>query len=329
MSAATIDRLLSQVREQANGVRRRRRGVASSLRRSIPIRTFADWKNPAPGYMEADLVAHSGGSMAGSMVHSFVLTDVATGWTEYIALLARDQNMIVDALSRLRDRLPFPLFGLDTDNDTVFINETVLGYCRQNGIEFTRSRAYRKNDQAWIEQKNGSVVRKLVGYGRLEGMTATDALANLYEASRLYVNFYQPSFKLKSKTREGARVTKRYHAPATPYQRLIDSASIPESIKEQLRMQFRLRPDSASRKNPARTELLSCARAKRKRDERAHRTDHLIPSRGSSSREQRAFVAGLRTAWRRERFVLRIESGSGHHETGARAEIRLKPPGHC
>ncbi len=126
VSAATIDRLLSKVRESAKGVRRKR-GIATALRRSIPIRTFADWKDPAPGYMEADLVAHSGGSMEGSIVHSFVLTDVATGWTECIALLARDQTMIVDALSRLRDRLPFPFFGLDTDNDAVFINETVLG----------------------------------------------------------------------------------------------------------------------------------------------------------------------------------------------------------
>ncbi len=129
VSAATIDRLLSKVRESAKGVRRKR-GIATALRRSIPIRTFADWKDPAPGYMEADLVAHSGGSMEGSIVHSFVLTDVATGWTECIALLVRDQTMIVDALSRLRDRLPFPFFGLDTDNDAVFINETVLGYCR-------------------------------------------------------------------------------------------------------------------------------------------------------------------------------------------------------
>src|SRR5450432_472006 len=111
MSAATIDRMLVKVREGANGVRRSR-GIATALRRSIPVRTFADWKDPAPGYMEADLVAHCGGVMAGSFVHSFVLTDVATGWTECVALLARDQTMIVDALSRLRDRLPFPLFGL-------------------------------------------------------------------------------------------------------------------------------------------------------------------------------------------------------------------------
>jgi len=120
VSAATINRLLSKVRESAKGVRRKK-GIATALRRSIPVRTFADWNNPAPGYMEADLVAHSGGSMAGSMAHSFVLTDVATGWTECMALVARDQAMIVDALSRLRDRLPFPLYGFDTDNDAVFM----------------------------------------------------------------------------------------------------------------------------------------------------------------------------------------------------------------
>ena len=298
VSAATIDRLLSKVRQSAKGVRRKS-GIATALRRSIPIRTFADWNNPAPGYMEADLVAHSGGSMAGSMVHSFVLTDVATGWTECIALLARDQTMIVDALTRLRDRLPFPLFGLDTDNDAVFINEAVLGYCRQNTIEFTRSRAYRKNDQAWIEQKNGSVVRKLVGYGRLEGMTATDALANLYEASRLYVNFFQPSFKLKSKTREGARVTKSYHAPATPYQRLIDSTSIPESTKEQLRAQF-LSLDPilllASIRH-AQSRLVALERNASGTNAHSEQTT-LTPSKADIARQQRAFVAGLRTAWR-------------------------------
>jgi len=262
------------------------------------VRTFADWNDPAPGYMEADLVAHSGGSMAGSIVHSFVLTDVATGWTECIALVARDQAMIVDALSRLRDRLPFPLYGFDTDNDTVFINETVLGYCRQNNIEFTRSRAYRKNDQAWIEQKNGSVVRKLVGYCRLEGMIATDALARLYEASRLYVNFFQPSFKLKSKTREGARVTKRYHAPATPYQRLIDSPHISERIKERLRIQFAsLDPIRLLGKiRHAQGRLAAIERNERRADSQEIQ-NRLAPSKTELDREQRAFVASLRTAW--------------------------------
>jgi hypothetical protein len=164
ISAATIDRMLLKVREGANG-RRRSRGIATALRRSIPVRTFADWNDPAPGFMEADLVAHCGGVMAGSFVYSFVLTDIATGWTECVALVARDQHLIVEGIQRVRARLPFSLRGFDTDNDSVFINETVLAFCREAGIEFTRSRAYKKNDQAWIEQKNGAVVRKLIGYG--------------------------------------------------------------------------------------------------------------------------------------------------------------------
>ena len=296
VSAATIDRLLRKVRESAIGGKRKR-GISTALRRSIPIRTFADWKDPAPGYMEADLVAHSGGSMAGSVVHSFVLTDVATGWTECIALVARDQAMIVDALDRLRERLPFPLSGFDTDNDAVFINQTVLDYCRRNGIEFTRSRAYRKNDQAWIEQKNGAVVRKLVGYNRLEGMSATTTLATLYEASRFYVNFFQPSFKLKSKRREGARVTKQYHAPATPYQRLIDSDHIPELTKRQLSHRFEsLDPVRLLRKiRHAQGRLVALnGDAGDAQEEQTL----LVPQKETLDREERAFFASLQTAWR-------------------------------
>jgi hypothetical protein len=236
-STPTIDRLLCPVRERIQGTQQRR-GVATALRKSIPVRTFADWNDPAPGYLEADLVVHGGGSMAGSMVHTFVLTDVATGWTECLALAARDQHLIVEALERVRAKLPFPLRGFDTDNDSAFINETVLDYCRRTGIEFTRSRAYRKNDQAWVEQKNGAIVRKLIGYGRLSGMKATETLSSLYEVSRCYVNFFQPSFKLKSKTRQGAKVTKQYHAPATPYQRLLASDQISELVKQQLPAAF-------------------------------------------------------------------------------------------
>jgi hypothetical protein len=117
---------------------------------------------------------------------------VTSGWTECIALPVREQTLIVEAINGLRSRLPFPLLGLDTDNDTAFLNDTLLSYCRQQSIVFTRSRAYQKNDQAWVEQKNGAIVRKLVGYGRLEGLTATGALRRLYEQSRLYINFFQP-----------------------------------------------------------------------------------------------------------------------------------------
>lgn len=170
--------------------------------------------------------------MEGSFLHSFVLTDIATGWTECIVLAARDQNLIIEALDRVRTRLLFPLREFDPDHDSAFIHDTVLHYCCQTGVEFTRSRAYRKNDQSWIEQKNGAVVRKLIGYNRLEGMQTAQTLARLYKASRLYVNFFQPSFKLKSKTRQGARVVKRYDTPVTPYQRLLASDQIPAAAKE-------------------------------------------------------------------------------------------------
>jgi hypothetical protein len=233
-SAATIDRLLATRRTTAGG-RRRRPRARSAASRSIPIRTSGDWKEPAPGFLEIDLVAHCSDHVDGSYAHTLVLTDVASGWTECVALLVRESTLVVDALERLRTSMPFPLRGIDTDNGSEFINETLVDYCSKHEIEFTRSRPYRKNDQAWIEQKNGSVVRRLVGYGRLEGLRAVEGLGRLYTASRLFVNFFQPSFKLKEKIRTGARVTKRYHAPETPCARLLASPTVDEPMKERLR----------------------------------------------------------------------------------------------
>jgi hypothetical protein len=143
------------------------------------------------------------------------------------------------SLKRVSHALPFPLRGLDCDNDSAFMNETVFDFCRATGIELTRSRAYKKNDQAWVEQKNGAIVRRLVGYGRLQGLEDTETLASLYQVSRLYINFFQPSFKLKSKTLHGAKVTKRYEAPLTPLERVLRAASIPEATKRSLRARFR------------------------------------------------------------------------------------------
>lgn len=166
VSPATIDRLLAPAREKA-GRKRRRKGPASAVRRRIPVRTFSDWGAPPPGFLEADFVCHHGGSMAGSFLHSFVVTDIASGWTEGVALLARQQDLVVEALDVLRARLPMAVQGLDTDNDSAFMNETLFDYCQAHGIKQTRSRGYRKNDQAWVEQKNGAVVRRMVGYDRL------------------------------------------------------------------------------------------------------------------------------------------------------------------
>lgn len=232
-SASTLDRLLAEPRGAVG--RRRPTRAAPGVRRIIPVRTFADWKQPLPGYMEADLVAHGGESIEGSFAHTLVLTDIASGWTECVALAVREGSLVVEALERLRTAMPFPLRGFDTDNGSEFINEAVLAYCTEAGIEFTRSRPYRKNDQAWVEQKNGSVVRRLVGYRRLEGIAAAEVLSELYAASRLFVNFFQPSFKLAEKKRVGARVSKRYHAPETPCARLLRSDAVPEAMKERLR----------------------------------------------------------------------------------------------
>lgn len=184
------------------------------------------------------MVVHCGTKTVGSFVHSLVLTDVASGWTECLALPVREQALLVEAITGLRPRLPFPMLGLDTDNDSAFMKDTLWDYCQKQGIVLTRSRAYRKNDQAWVEQTNGAIVRKLIGYGRLEGLSETAALRRLYEASRLYINFFQPSFKLKSKTREGARVHKKYELPETPCRRLLLREDVSSEIKQALNRQM-------------------------------------------------------------------------------------------
>jgi hypothetical protein len=232
MSAATIDRALRQVREAGAGRRRRHAPPSAAIRRSVPVRTFDGWNDPPPGFIEADLVAHSGPTAKGSFVQTLTLTDIATGWTECAPLLVREQKLLAEVLSEMRERMPFPLLGFDTDNDSVFMNETIKAYCVEAGLVFTRCRPYRKNDQAWVEQKNGAVVRHAVGYRRYEGLEAAAALGRLYVALRLFVNFFQPSFKLARKVRDGAKVSKTYHPPATPYQRLLTDPRTSEDVRQ-------------------------------------------------------------------------------------------------
>lgn len=235
-SPATIDRLLAPVRTTAS--RRKKRKAATKPGKQIPVRTFADWKDPEPGFLEIDFVSHGGTSMQGVFLWSLVATDVCSGWTEMVPLVAREQSLVVEGLGVLRRQFPMPIRGIDSDNDSAFINETLLAYCHEQKLEFTRSRAYQKNDQAWIEQKNGSVVRRFVGYERYTGLVAGQCLARLYQAVRLYVNYFQPSFKLKSKTREGAKVKKQYHKPATPCDQFLAHASASAAAKELLRAEL-------------------------------------------------------------------------------------------
>ena len=286
MSAATIDRLL---RAPRNATRTRKlRRVTPEIRRQIAVRTFADWNDPPPGSMEMDLVAHCGDANRGSYVHSLVLTDIASGWTECAPLVVRESTLLVEALERVRQGLPFTLRALDVDNGSEFVNETMIQYCLRNGIELTRSRPYRKNDQAWIEQKNGAIVRKLLGYRRFEGIAAAQALARLYGASRLFVNFFQPSFKLAEKHRQGAQVTKRYHPPQTPCERLLLAETLSDDVKEKLR-------EVGNTLDPL--QLLEEVRAMQ---------SHLVvlaqggkaPASSSQEPDLGAFLASLSSAWR-------------------------------
>jgi hypothetical protein len=235
VSAATIDRLLSPIRNPSQSRRKRRR--STKVGNQVPVRTFADWDGPNPGYLEIDFVVHGGRFMAGSFLHTLVSTDVSSGWTEFIPLLAREQSLVVEGLDVFFQQIPFPILGIDSDNDSAFINDTLLAFCQKHHIEFTRSRAYHKNDQAWVEQKNGAVIRRMVGYERFSGVVACQALAHLYQAARLYVNYFQPSFKLRNKTRDGFKVKRTYEPPATPCDRLLKHPAVDDQIKEKLQLQ--------------------------------------------------------------------------------------------
>ncbi len=286
MSAATIDRLL-RVPRSATNLKKRRRAMPEARRR-VPVRTFADWNEPPPGSMEMDCVAHCGDANRGSYVNSLVLTDIASGWTEAAPLVVRDSGLLVETLERIRVGLPFALRALDVDNGSEFVNETLINYCLSHGIELTRSRPYRKNDQAWIEQKNGAVVRKLLGYRRFQGIASAQAITRLYGASRLFVNFFQPSFKLAEKHREGAHVSKRYHPPQTPYERLLQAESLPEAAKAKLR-------EVAGALDPL--KLLEEIRAVQAYLVAIADGDTL-PTVVAEPPDLSAFIAGLSSAWR-------------------------------
>lgn len=180
------------------------------------------------------MVAHCGPWAEGAFLQTLVLTDVATGWTECLALLHRSQHTVIQALDRARTLLPMPLLGLDTDNGGEFLNSDLLDYCERERITFTRGRVAKKNDQCFVEQKNGAIVRQLVGYDRFEGEHAYRQLAELYRAVRLYVNFFQPSMKLRLKQRDGGKLRRRYDPAKTPYQRLLAAEVL--STPDQMRL---------------------------------------------------------------------------------------------
>jgi hypothetical protein len=221
LSPATMDRLLKPYRSKGGRKSRSTTQSVNLLKNLIPIRTFGDWKENRPGFLEIDLVAHCGESTDGFYLHTLSAVDVASGWFECLPVWGKGQTRVRAAVHHIRQQLPFRLQGIDSDNGTEFINQCFFGYCQKEKITFTRSRAYKKNDGCHVEQKNGNVIRRLVGYERYSSHAAYKCLERLYYTVRLYLNFFQPTMKLISKTRHGAKVHKVYETAQTPYQRLL------------------------------------------------------------------------------------------------------------
>jgi len=237
ISSASIDRCLRPMRVQSpHGLSTTKPG--SLLKNLIPVRTFTAWDQEQPGFMEIDLVAHCGNSTEGQFLNTLTCTDLSTGWTDVTALLHRSQEAVSTAIHQMRQRLPFALLGIDSDNGSEFINDTLYRYCLEEKITFTRSRPYQKNDQAHVEQKNWSVVRHTVGYDRWETEQELALLERIYDDLRLYINFFQPSFKLIAKERIGNQTIKRYDTAKTPYQRVLERKDISLDTKARLMNQY-------------------------------------------------------------------------------------------
>jgi len=234
MSPATVDRRLAPFRRQLRPHGRGTTKPGTLLKQQIPVHTYTPWEEERAGFLEIDLVAHCGTTTAGHYLNTLVATDVATGWTECEAIWGKGQVAGVEALEQIRDRLPFPLLGLDSDNGSEFLNALLLRWCTAQRLTFTRSRPYWKNDQAHVEQKNWSVVRKLIGYDRYESREALAALQAVYVPLRLWTNHWQPALKLVGKERDGARVRKRYDTARTPYRRALAATDLTATARHRL-----------------------------------------------------------------------------------------------
>ena len=256
ISSASIDRCLLPVRiKSPHGLSTTKPG--SLLRNMIPVRTFTEWDQERPGFMEIDLVAHCGSTTEGQYLNTLTCTDLSTGWTDVTALWRRSQEAVSEAIHRMRQRLPFPLLGIDSDNGSEFINDLLYHYCLDEKLTFTRSRPYQKNDQAHVEQKNWSVVRHTVGYDRWETDQEFVILESIHDDLRLYVNFFQPSFKLIAKERIGNQTIKRYDPAKTPYQRVLERKDISLDAKARLmNLYLQLNPAELRRRMDQKTATL-------------------------------------------------------------------------
>jgi integrase-like protein len=259
------------------------------LKTQIPIRTFEDWDEARPGFFEADLVAHEGGDPRGVFCYTLTLTDVWSGWTELRALKNRAHVWVIEAMTALERDLPVPVLGFDSDNGSEFMNADLVEWCAARRVQFTRTRPYRKNDNCFVEQKNGQVVRQAVGYLRYDTAAELEVLEELYAILRLYVNFFQPQMHLVTKTRQGAKVHRRYDRARTPHQRLVGCAEISPQTKASLQATYRSLNPVALKRDIARCQdrLLELSRLKEERRRKEVRTSPDHPWRTFVMRQPR------------------------------------------
>lgn len=238
IKSATIDRRLEKFRTFRHKKVFSTTKPGSMLKKQIPIKT-SSWDETRLGYGELDTVAHCGASAAGEFIFTLTYTDIASQWTISEAVMGKGQARIKQALDNISKRLPFPLRGIDPDNGSEFINWQLYRYCLGKNIEFTRGRPYAKNDNAHIEQKNYTHVRKLMGYGRMDKESQLKKMNDLYwNEQDFYKNFFLPNKKLIEKKRVGTKIVKKYDAARTPYQRLLENQKFPETEKAKLRMMY-------------------------------------------------------------------------------------------
>jgi len=240
ISASTIDRLLRPARIQYRKHGRSTTKPGTLLRRQIPIKTN-QWDQFQPGFLEADTVAHCGESLSGMFAYTIDCVDIATGWTEQRAVWGKGETDTLEQIKQIEKALPFPLLGFDCDNGNEFLNYHLLRHFtkRQHPVSFTRSRAYHKDDNAHVEQKNWTHVRQWLGYQRLDDPRVVPLLNNLYTQEwRLFHNFFCPSMKLISKERIGSKTIKHHDPPKTPYQRTLQSPHVLPSVKNSLSKQL-------------------------------------------------------------------------------------------
>ncbi len=233
MSLSTAERFLrTQRKPRLHGLSTTTPGPWSKAQ--IPVRTFSQWEEDRPGFVEMDLVAHCGKHLGGRFLYTLTLTDLASGWTECIPLLDKSADAVLAALEQVRKLFPFSLLGIDTDSGSEFLNEELIAYCEQEHLTFTRGHPAVKNDQCHVEQKNGAVVREAVGQARLMGVQDYHQLREVYQALRLVVNCFQPSLKLQANVPQGDRVRRMYDVAQTPLQRLLASGVLPEDRQRDL-----------------------------------------------------------------------------------------------